>query len=238
MARLPDSSISTSLIVKYLSPILVFMLMAAPMVHADGSVYLSSAGLGVDAYGEHSETTFDYNGVPVETRSNRIGLSVQEYYSPWLQPGLTIGYLDVSQNNNPVTNGMDLSGEFVGISLNADALQSESFDLNLGVSYTYNQAEDNLSSQSSKLQWHEVVTSIGTRYKLDALHLVAGGFVQTIDGDETANGVLTSTRNFGHDDSVGAYAGIDLLVPSGGRIVIRVDSGARDNVRISFQQSF
>lgn len=206
---------------------------AGPVAHAD---YVDDVG-EVALHIERFETDLDFSGAAIDTRFSRIRLVLFEGADRRLQPALQVGALEVTQTGNSVTAGMGLTGAFIGLKLRSE-LQRGSADLRIEGTYAYHSAEDSTETQKVRLSWHEAELDLEAGLQAGNARLALGGYLQGMDGDETARGTVTRTRGFQAENGAGALAGVDYHLQGGGLIGLRAEVGARRGVELIFARSF
>jgi hypothetical protein len=147
-----------------------------------------------------------------ETRLTRLGIDLWELGRPWLQFGLRGGYLLATQSDNPVTAGMDLTGQFIGVGVRGRLPVLPSLDIIASAHYDYQQVEDELDAQSTELTWYEAYGELGAALKLDPLHVRGGAALLAIEGSQTAKGTITDTEDLNDDLKLGGFLAVDYWV--------------------------
>lgn len=208
-------------------------LLAAAPAHADPQTGLE-AGLIL----RHSELEWETQGRSIDAEVSRLGLALWEGAGPWLRLGLSGGPLRASQDDNPATAGMELSGQYLALSADIPLLSTRLLALTLGGSLSYNRAEGDRDSQDVKLTWYEGRGELAATLKLSSLYLSGGAFGLIIDGDETASGPLTYTRDFEAAESAGGFLAADYWVDPTGRVGIRGEFGASQGFELQFTRRF
>ncbi|MFN2348132.1 MAG: outer membrane beta-barrel protein [Thioalkalivibrio sp.] len=174
----------------------------------------------------------------VESRMNRLGLRVRDRVGDNLWIGIHGGYLELTQSGNPVTQGMDLGGWYLGSSARWRFVEVGPASLSLLGQYTYNEADDTLGDQTTRYTWHEYGAGLESGFTMDALRIRLGVDYTGVDGDEKSSGPVQRTLSLAEEESVTARAALDLLVDATGRITIQVETGARRGAGIWFARQF
>lgn len=202
------------------------------------SLASGQAGLEAGVALRHSELDLLAGGSTLETDVSRAGIALWESPAPWLRLGLEAGVLRLSQQNNPATQGMELTGQYASLSGTGYLPLSDTLDLSLRLSYGYQRAEGDQSTQHTRLSWHDGEAELAAILKLFPLYLSGGGFAYFIDGEETAAGPLTSTREFEAAENSGAFLALHYWVDPGGRVSVRGEVGGREGIEIQFARRF
>ncbi|OOG25198.1 hypothetical protein B1C78_07205 [Thioalkalivibrio denitrificans] len=178
------------------------------------------------------------DGPTVETRVNRVGLSIRDHVAEGLWIGLHGGYLSLSQSGNSATQGMDLSGWYLGTSARWRFLRVGAVSMNLSGRYTYHEADDRVGDQDTRYSWHQYGAGVESVIRGESLALRLGADYTAIDGDERARGPIRHTRSLSEDEAVTVRAALDLLVDATGRISFQVEAGARRGAGVQFARQF
>jgi hypothetical protein len=173
-----------------------------------------------------------------DTRIDHVALVLNEPSWQRFYGGLRIGYVDISQANNPDLAGFDLNGNSLGLRLGAFLIQNDHVNVFVQGDFDYLYAEDEEDAQKAEFDWTETTLQIGASVKLGVLRLSAGAYRYNLDGEQTLPGATDSTTRFGEEKSTGATAGIEFQVDPTGYIGIHTESGARDGTRLTFIREF
>jgi hypothetical protein len=173
-----------------------------------------------------------------QARINRVGLIILEPANPALQAGLQIGALEIHQSDNPITAGLNLTGNYIGIMFRSNLYHGNHTAIRLDGGYTYNEVDKHTNDQVINYDWHEFLLRALFEWKFADFNMSLGGYTQIIDGDETAFGVVTRTREFEQVDKTGARLEVDYRVDVTGKIGIQLDNGGRDAVALIFAREF
>ena len=187
---------------------------------------------------EHDELDLEANDAIVETRIDQIGISLREPLGQHVSGSVRAGYLDLSQDDNPATAGMDLTGGYAGVTLEATPAITDATGLTFGAGYTYHRAEDALEGQETELEWHELRAWSGPRLRLGTIDLSVVAVWHYLDVEEQARGELTRDRSLEAADAVGGRLGMDWHLRPGGRIGLELEAGARQALQLEFAQWF
>ena len=195
------------------------------------------SGVEVGLNVQHQEIELDAEGVAIDTDITRLGIAIWESAGP-VMLGLEGGPLRVTQNDNPATAGMDLTGQYIAVSAGGLLYTSERLDLGLSGSLGYNRADDDRDGQDTRLRWYEGRAELKTTVKLFPVYLSGGGYAIYLDGKETASGPFSYTRDFESDGNAGGFLALDYWTDATGRISLRADAGARNGFELQFARRF
>jgi len=197
-----------------------------------------SSGMEATLLIQRYETDLNINSSIIESRFNKVGLIIYEPSYSSFQPALQFGALEISQNNNPATTGINLTGNYLGILFRSLLYGGSTLGIRLGGSYAYYAADKVKNNQEINLDWHELIFNIQALLVYEDFSIAFGGYSQLIDGDETAFGSVTQTRQFSENKKAGMDFEIEYWVDATGKIGIHVDSGARQGVGLVFTREF
>ena len=184
------------------------------------------------------ETDLDVDDSIIESRINRVGLILYEPAYAAFQPGLHVGAFNINQSKNPVTAGMSLSGNYLGLLFHSLLYRHRHLGLQLEGSYTYHDADKVTNDQEVSLQWHEFMANLHIQMAHGNFYYAIGAYSQFIDGDETAYGAITQTREFKVNERTGTHLEFEYWVDATGKIGIHVDNGGRQGVGLVFSRGF
>ena len=184
------------------------------------------------------ETDLNFDNSVIESRYNKVGLIVYEPSYSSFQPGLQVGAVEINQNNNPVTAGINPNGNYLGILFRSLLYDGHPLGLQLEGSYAYYAADKVMNNQEINLKWHELIFNIQATLSYDNFYIALGGYSQLLDGDETAFGTITQTRQFNENEKSGMHFELQYWVDATGKIGILVDSGGRQGIGLVFTREF
>lgn len=197
-----------------------------------------SSGMEATLSIQRLKINLDVDDSIIESRINRIGLILYEPGNQAFQAGLQAGALEINQTDNPVTTGINITGNYLGILFRSLLFRHGHSGLQLKGSYTYHDADKLLSDQEINFRWHELLLNVNALLAYENFNLALGGYSYLIDGDETDFGSITQTREFTEDEKTGVHLGFEYRVDATGRVGIHVDSGARRGVGLVFTREF
>jgi hypothetical protein len=216
---------------KYLFTLIILLL---PL----NAVALDDTLLGIRLDWSQYDTTVSMASTDRETRIDHVALVLNEPSWKRFYGGLRLGYVGVSQPDNPDLAGFDLNGNSLGLRLGAFLIRNARIDLFIqgDIDYLYTDAEE--GAQKAELDWTEVNLQIGARLKLGLFRFSAAGYRNNIDGEQTLHGDVNATTRFHQTEQTGVSAGVEFQVDPTGFIGIHTESGARDGTRLTFIREF
>jgi hypothetical protein len=173
-----------------------------------------------------------------DTRIDHVALVLNEPTWQRFYGGLRVGYVDISQADNPELAGFDLNGNSLGLRLGVFLIRNDHVNVFVQSDVDYLYAEDEQDGQKAELDWTETTLQIGTSVKLGPFRLSAGAYRYNLSGEQALRGPIDSTFRFSEEESTGATAGIEFQVDPTGYIGIHTESGARDGTRLTFIREF
>jgi hypothetical protein len=197
-----------------------------------------SAGMEASLLIQRYETKLNVDNSIIESRYNKVGVIIYEPSYKSFQPGLQLGALEINQSNNPVTAGISPTGNYIGVLFRSQFYSGGSLGLQLDGSYAYYSADKAKSDQEVNLNWHELIFYLSALSTYDDFYITFGAYSQLIDGDETAFGSITQTRQFNEDKRSGIHFEFHYWVDATGKIGIIADSGGRQGIGLVFTREF
>lgn len=185
------------------------------------------------------ELDLNFGNQTRDTSIDSLDIYWYEKLSSRIEGGLVLGYLEITQVDNPIEAGQAMAGEYLGITLRINLLQASRFYVFTDFRYRYSSADRALSGQEVDWQWHQGWIELGTELGLgDSLALTASGGIMRISGRERATGAVTQVTSFDSADSAYARAGLKLLLDPYSHVGIEGSTGAIAGGRIYFQRYF
>lgn len=179
------------------------------------------------------------DGATRDVSVDALGVSVTEPYSDWLYSGLLIGFEELSIAGDPAFAGLNPNGGYLAVLLGSRLFDSEHFELNMQLGYSYHRLEDDEAGRELTGKWAVADGRLSAAVKFWRLRFSAGAYAQSVDGDLVFSGVLPETRRFESLDDGGAFGGIDFYVDNhGGRIGLQYQTGAREGYMLTFAREF
>ena len=173
-----------------------------------------------------------------ESRSNRVTLRYYEAINKQAWGGVQLGHITVTQTGNPLTDGLQLSGYFVGAMLRGDVTINPAWSFELAGSYVFNNTSAEQTAQTIRSVWHELGLDAGLVYRNRALSVEAGAGGRIIDVDEVARGTVTQTRSYKQDSVGHVRLGTAYWVDATGYVGIELVRGAWNGTRLLFGRQY
>lgn len=186
-----------------------------------------------------SKVPLDYGNRTNDTTSRWLGVSLREKAGKRVTLGMYGGYAWLTQTNNPVTAGIELSGYHAGFSLHGILLEVQRASLYGALDYTYQKLDHKSDAQTVVIDWAQPQAQIGIVLTLaQKWRLYGGGSYGKIDGEERASGSVNHTLTFERGAQSGGFLGLDLNVESDGYVGVEARSGLTRGAEIYFKRRF
>jgi hypothetical protein len=188
---------------------------------------------------QNRERDLDYSGDVRRTRLREVRINWSEAITPWLLGGVTVGQFELSQTSNPITVGQSVSGDSLGLRLDARILRGDGLEVNLYGEYHYMNATSSQTDQD--IEWTSNDRRYGVKANFHISHQIilnAGIQYNQSDGEEQASGTINQVIEFDNPQSRTHSAGLWILLDQRGQIGIEVYAGDFEGSRISFLRNF
>ena len=185
------------------------------------------------------QTDFDYPTGNKRAHVGRYGLGFNQPVSDVVQFDLHGGYLTLDVDNDPVASLQDYTGRYLGLGLRFRSQQGDYLNFSVDGSYTWHDLNGSSFVQTSEIVWYGGWVAAGPVLRYGPWRLVAGGYYQSIDGNETDHGPpVDQYRTFGTGGHYGGYLGFSYYLDRTGSIGIHATGGARQGVNVVFEREF
>lgn len=185
-----------------------------------------------------SEKDFDYNDTRYTSRIDKVSLTLHEPLNNYNQAGLTIGYISLSQELNPVLSGVAMKGGFLGVILNSRLYQGNHVGLDAKWSYIYHALDSNVSSTPVTMNWHDFMLMVGVNATIGDYWFSVGVYGQRITGNEISSAPVSRTTAFSQHAGTGTYIGVDYYVDRTGKIGFQFNEDTRSSVKVIFSREY
>lgn len=215
-------------------------LLGLPAIAAGPPAALESrSSMEVGVYFFQARNSLEYPSADVSTRVEQIGISWHERFGGHVQVGLHGGYSYVTQNDNPLTSGLQLDGYHAGLVLIVDLTPASSaVQLVADATFTYQQVSHESATQTTDIDWRESRLGLWSSIPLSAaFQVVAAVRYGWTDGQQRTSGVVNSTIDFDQRQA-GAAAGLNLSDGQRGSIGVLGYSGLDEGWEVYFKRQF
>jgi len=156
-----------------------------------------------------------------------------------LAGGLLLGYLDLSQADNPIDPGKITTGYYAGLQLDGKILDFKYLNLKLNLSFLYNSTQKYAADQRVNNVWTQTEVKLLARIPLGkrlGIRLAVNNY--RIRGEQRNSGDISSINSFRQDSSSGYSAGLDVAVDRSASIGFDWSAGNREGGRVYFRRLF
>jgi hypothetical protein len=121
-----------------------------------GGVQAENLNLLVSLQLQSTQLNLNYPSGERTTDVNSLDFIWDETLTPWLDGGLKLGLLDITQSSNPIPAGQSASGDFIGMGLRFHLYRGDRLHLFTDIDYQYNETSSDLPNQRVELRWHQL----------------------------------------------------------------------------------
>lgn len=217
---------------------LLFLFILTPFSYATASG--NSALIEYSLSLSNQDTHFDFKSDGVsKVRVNQLGINWYEPFSKYFHAGLEVGYINLSQADNPLSSAQFSSGEYAGLLLRFLPLETPSFSVTLNLNYRYNKTQGNSTSQETQIVWDETLLSSEIHFQpVDQIGLFLAAEYLILHGEQRDSGNITQVINFNSSKQQGYRFGLNFIVNHTGVIGIERVTGFRSGTRLYFSRKF
>lgn len=225
----------TKITIKFLSLAGLFFL---PLnLNAQTFNYQGRVDFNVHLQSVSSDWHYDNN--KRRSRIGRAGFGWSETLNSYLSGGLLLGYLDLSQADNPVNAGQFSSGYYSGLQLDGMIIDADYLSLKLNLSFLYNSTQNYDGDQRINNVWMQSQATLAAKIPFgERIGIRLAANIYNISGEQRNSGPVSGVNRFSDDISTGYSAGIDVVVDRGASIGFDWLAGNREGGRIYFRRRF
>ncbi len=188
---------------------------------------------------QSQSSDFKFSTTTDKVKSDQLGISWYEPFSKYFQGGLEVGYVEMSQINNPVSSAQFTSGQYAGLLLRFLPLDEPNFSLLLNLNYRYSRTDGATTTQNSQFTWHETVFSSEIQlHPIEQVSLLLAIDYRLLSGEQRDSGAITQIRPFSENQQEGYRFGLNFMPYRTGIIGVEWFSGFRDGGRLYFKRKF
>ena len=188
---------------------------------------------------ERTKSDWQYGTSRFRSKQSLIGISWEEALAPRMKGGISIGYLDLSQPDNPIPAAQVTTGYYAGLNLSLLLLSTDSLQTTLYLDYSYRNSRGTQNSQTAEFVWYQSEAGLQLNWQfLRQTYLIVGGSYHLTDGEQRLSGTLNQVTVFEQDQHTGYQAGLAYQVDRSGAVGASWLGGNRDGVRIYFNRAF
>ena len=143
------------------------------------------------------KTDFKFPTRSYQVEMDQLGISWYESFSQYFHAGLEIGYIDMTQIENPLVSAQFSSGQFAGIRLRFLPIDQTYISLRLNLNYRYTKTEADGLSQNSEFAWHETLFSTELELRpFNKVSLIVAVEYQDLSGEQRDSGNISQVTQF------------------------------------------
>lgn len=186
-------------------------------------------------YGVDQNTHFNFSSNNYETKYQQLGLNWYESFSSYFHAGIELGYIDVTQYENPLPSGQYTSGEYAGLLFRFFPIEKDFVSLIVNLNYRYHQTRGSSTNQKTELIWSEAALSSELHlHMIENLSLFVAAEYHILDGKQHDTGNINQTSSFDSQNQQGYRAGVDFAIRRNEHIQIEWQTGFRNGFQIHF----
>ncbi len=187
----------------------------------------------------HQTTHFKFPLNSYKVKSDQVGISWYEPFSQYFHGGLELGYIDMSQIENPLSSAQFSSGQYAGLLLRFLPVDKPYLSLTLNLNYRYNRTEAKSTTQNSQFAWHETLLFSELKFfPTEQFSVVIAAEYQLLNGEQRDSGTITKTTSFKEDQQQGYRLGMNFIPYHNGIIGVEWLYGFRQGGIIYFKRRF
>jgi len=202
----------------------------------DDSPFMAGGSTSLELGGY--DTAFSYPNGDHVAHVARYGLTFSEPVVQDFDFMLVGGYLGLDVDDDPIASSHDYTGRYLGLMGRYESTEGDYLNFSAALGYTWHDVNGGSSFAPSEIQWYETWAEAGPVIRAGPWRFVAGGYYQSLDGNETDGGAADQFRRFTAGSPAGAYAGVAYYLDRTGSVGIYATSGARHGISIVFRRDF
>ena len=174
-----------------------------------------------------------------KTRTNQLGINWYEPFNHYFHGGLEIGYLEMTQADNPLASAQFTSGEYAGLLLRFFPVVTDTLSLSLNLNYRYSQTRGSSTDQETEFAWYS--TKLGTELEYrptSQLGLILATELHALDGEQRDSGTVAKITEIAENEQESLRFGINFKSSRNGVIGIEKITGFSNGTRLYFLRKF
>jgi hypothetical protein len=200
---------------------------------------LDLEGIGAGLYVQRDDMAIESSTDSFDIQVDRFGFQLSESVHPRLSLGMLGGIAAADTEDHAITDGMQLSGNYLGVYLIGTAIERQRWRIGYEASLFYQSVDDKTDGQRVELDWLESGGAVTVGFNVSDMVSVYGGpYYRKVDIDERASGTVNATSRFSEQESLDAVLGVALETDPGGSIDLAVHRGASDGFILTFRRQY
>ena len=176
----------------------------------------------------------------IRTKVSSLRATWWQALTKQLQGGLSLAYVDMTQNSYSNVPAYNSTGYNIGIGLRGAILQTNFVNIGLGVTADYLSTTGGTAfNNKTDVSWAEYVGSADFVFIPTKPVSILGGVSYTvIDGTQKIYGTFNRTLSFSANTPEGYYGGLSIKTGGTGRINMTWHEGTRQGFYLTFSNQF
>lgn len=174
-----------------------------------------------------------------KTKTNQLGINWYEPFTHYFHGGLEVGYLEMTQADNPLPSAQYTSGEYAGLLLRFIPLVTDKLSLRLNLNYRYNQTRGSSTDQETQFAWNTALFNTELEYQLtNQVGLLVAAEFQSLNGEQRDSGIVSKIAEFTESRQQSTRFGVNFFSSRNGVIRIEKITGFNNGTRLNFLRKF
>jgi opacity protein-like surface antigen len=218
----------------YIAGIFIFL----PLILVN-SAHATNDELEFSLSASNQNTYFNFSSNTNEVRSDQLGVSWYENFSPYFLAGLELGYIEMSQINNAITSAQFTSGEYIGLLFRFLPVESPFFTLTLNLNYRYTQTKGKSTNQVTQFSWDNTLLFSELQFQpTKHIGLILAAEYRFLDGVQRDSGNITQITQFEGTEQHGYRLGINFKLNRSQTVRLEWLDGYRQGVQVNFAHKY
>ena len=184
-------------------------------------------------------TDFKFPTRSYQVKMDQAGIRWYESLGEYFHAGLEVGYVDMSQIDNPLVSAQFSSGQFAGIRLRFLPYNQAHISVSLNLNYRYSKTKADGLSQESEFAWHETLFSTEMELKpSNKVSLIVSAEYQDLAGEQRDSGNVSELTQFSNSKQQGYQVALNYKPYVNADIGIESFSGYRRGGGVYFRRKF
>lgn len=173
------------------------------------------------------------------TKTNQLGINWYEPFTHYFHGGLEVGYLEMTQADNPLASAQYTSGEYAGLLLRFIPLVTDKLSLSLNLNYRYSQTRGSSTDQETQFAWNSAMFNTELEYQLtNQVGVLVAAEFQSLNGEQRDSGIVSKITEFTESRQQSTRFGVNFFSSRTGVIRIEKITGFRNGTRLYFVRKF
>jgi hypothetical protein len=195
-------------------------------------------GIAAGLYAGRDERIMENRALRLDAQMDRLGLLLFEPVNSHLDLGLVGGVVALDISDQPSTEGMKLTGNYLGVAVSGAALRIRRWRLDYELRVTYHSMEDRINDRRAEVDWLESSAGLNVKVAVsEDVSLYGGSYYAVSDIDQRLRGPVNETTGFDARGTT-AVVGVALEVDPGGFVDLGVHQGEDDGFVLTFSRRY